>query len=426
MDAVIEQLRTDGVAEAGKFTIDTAEAHRRMAEFGLPDQGLYVLDLVQLAVCKGASKLEIRSDKRSLHLSFDGAPITTQDAELAHSTLFFRSNDDDPEERARARLAFALGTVTVRGARLRLTSGDGKHGVRLVVDGGPERIEEATDAEAGTTLEIVYTSSSPAHELTLLRERARYAPMPLLLDGERLDGGFELQDVFAKSPCTTEGTRCQLGFEIRRTGGRMLLVADGVVLAEHPLDNTRDGFVALVEASALRRDLSQWELIRDDRYDALVTEVRQMLRDWTGPSDLEQLRAEAHDAWIARTLEPWVAAFASHLNSRMRILHGLSALPAVVLGALLLFLFLGVLNFPIDSMEGIGIGVLIAMGAVFWLMKQILKGFIPGPWLDEQVQSLPRIFDRPGELARVTKHLEAREAPHDKARNTLLRRLESS
>ena len=424
--AMIERLRADGAAEPGTFTIDRAEAHRQMAAFQLPDKALYVLDLVQLAVCKQATRLELDHVGRRLRLSFDGAPITAEDVALAHSTLFFPTADSAPPVRARARLALALGMVTARGARLELTSGDGRRGERLVVEGGPEQVDEVSDVGPGTRIELDFVDGSPEAELTLLRERVRFASLPILLNGERLDAGFELRDAFVKTACDTEEAPCQMGFEIRRRGGRMLLVTDGVLLAEHAIDNTRDGFVALVEASSLRRDLSGWELVRDDRFDAVVSGIRKNLRAWTGPGDLESLRDEALQEWLRQTLDPLIEAMVPGLRRRTWILHALSSLPAIATVGLLSWLLFGLFRIPTDcnGVEYLFGGILVAAGTLYLLTARTVNGFVPGTWLDEQAQVLRRVFQRPGELELVKARLAGREGVHGGTRKALLRRLE--
>ena len=52
------------------------------------------------------------------------------------------------------------------------------------------------------------------------------------------------------------------------------LVLDGVWVSTHALEGVPEGLVALVNSSRLRKDLSQFDVVRDDSYGAILEAVQ--------------------------------------------------------------------------------------------------------------------------------------------------------
>ena len=72
-DRLIEALAKEGaLVSAGEFTLDRVKAREKMRSFQLADPRMYVLLLVQAAVCKGAGHVDFTFDSDDMRLQCDG------------------------------------------------------------------------------------------------------------------------------------------------------------------------------------------------------------------------------------------------------------------------------------------------------------------------------------------------------------------
>jgi len=152
---LITDLRAEGVEESlGSFSLDREKAREKMRQFQLAEPHRYVLELVQAAVCKGATRIRFDIDADDMRMQFDGQPFSLQDLEHLYSSLFARQNT--PENDARRQLALGVNAAMALNPRyLRVTSKDGKHGVQLEARAGhDDEFGEMSNPPDGTTIHV--------------------------------------------------------------------------------------------------------------------------------------------------------------------------------------------------------------------------------------------------------------------------------
>ena len=104
---LITDLRGQGVEDSlGRFTLDREKAREKMRQFQLAEPHFYVLELVQAAVCKGATRIRFDIDADDMRMRFDGRPFTLEDLEHLYSSLFARQLS--AENDARRQLALGV------------------------------------------------------------------------------------------------------------------------------------------------------------------------------------------------------------------------------------------------------------------------------------------------------------------------------
>ncbi len=276
-DALIAGLAADGVQESeGKFSLDRDVARKKMREFQLKDPAGYVLELVQAAVIKGASKLTFDIDSDDMRLEFDGDLFTTQDFDQLYGSLF--TSRTDANTRARRRLAIGLNAAVGTEPKLiEVTSCGADAGVRLVLTPGEEDRIETLEPDQGD-----YEQGNRIHVKSRLRHRlggrnaevrkqletcSRYADPEIILNDERISGGATLVHAYGVTPLRGDGLSGQCGFT-DRLGDRaeVRMVTDGVWISSYKLPDAMPGLLAVVESSRLKKDLSQSEIVRDDAW----------------------------------------------------------------------------------------------------------------------------------------------------------------
>ena len=70
---LLDELRAGGeVDSSGRFTLDRAQARAKMQKFQLVDARRYVLELVQAAALRGATRIAFDIDADDMRMRFDG------------------------------------------------------------------------------------------------------------------------------------------------------------------------------------------------------------------------------------------------------------------------------------------------------------------------------------------------------------------
>lgn len=174
----------------GRFRVDQKRALAKLRDYRLADPHHYALELLRAAALSGAKKVEARCDADDFELHCDGQPLAP---EVMGELLSFALCGEKSEERRRARL-LALGMAGAMGLSpswVRVRSG----GLLLTLVPPDSLKLKPTSAQRGTSIHVrkrlgwgVAKAAlfGPAEAAAIL-EHARCFPLPLWLNGKRVD-----------------------------------------------------------------------------------------------------------------------------------------------------------------------------------------------------------------------------------------------
>ncbi len=389
VDAFIDELRTDGRSkEPGEFTLDATVALKKMQDYQLVDAHHYVLELVQAAVHKGATWIDFQIDSDDMWMRFDGAPYSAAQLDTIYPAVFRK--DLDAETRARAQLGLGLNAARALDLRwIRVLSG--RPGKRVELHVRPDADDEVapTDREPGkpkgrrrvsteihvkTTLmgervkRIVDGLSDRLPEEQALWERCSHASVEVTLDGQRLSQGLQLEGAVGVTTFEAEGLRGVAGYRPDGDPARVRLAMHGVELSTHPLQGLHDrGFEALVEADGLRKDVSQADVVRDDRYAKVIAAVQHTRRALAKDEDVKFALREARSDAALEELQGFYPQQARDyaLVSKLQIGLGVVGILTMVLGPL--FKDLAGDTWPETYWVVPGLMIALALGLVVYL-----------------------------------------------------------
>ena len=296
--SAIALLEAEGelVVEQGQFTLDGTAARAKLADFRLADGHGWVLLVVEAANLLDATRVQFDISNAVTRAAIIGAELERDELERIFDTVF--ADRGDPRIQARRCLAIACDaaasledrSVKLRSKRLGLTF-DGNverepDQEEIVLPGG--RIElEVRDTGFGARL----TTVGPLHERGLLTTQACFSPIPVDLGEARISEGFTLATgIGPRSFGEAEGPgRGLIAWDGLGERSGIHLVANGVMIERLPGTNWKPNVVALVDASAAKRDLSQSRFIRDTDFSTLVS-TAQAAHDAYEISALDQPR----------------------------------------------------------------------------------------------------------------------------------------
>ena len=268
----IARLEAEGelVADGRQFTLDTAAARAKLADYRLADPHAWVLLVVEAATLLGAKGVEFEINNAATRARILGAQL-----ELAKLGRLFDAVFADrgaPQVEAQRRLAIAFDTASSLEARRVELSHAGQ---ALVLEAG-ELAEQASTDAGSEGFGAALTTLGPVREREQLRTKAAFADLPVVLDGERISSGFVVHAGFARRRFGPERgpgrgliTWDSLG---DRTG--IYLIASGVVIEQLSGEDWTASMVALVDASALERDLSLSRFVRNEAFERLVAHAQ--------------------------------------------------------------------------------------------------------------------------------------------------------
>lgn len=203
LDSYVERLRGDGQYDSeGAFTMAADRALGTLSHFLLPNPGDWLLKIVQTACAGGASELRIKQTRASTQVRFrlpGGLDLTALETSLANSSI-------PPASDALGHLFLGLRAVSgekgrdwvarvVRqGEETLLQCSGGKLSARR--NSSDQGLHEMADfhlavayprGEFGKLGGLIRFGESIQEEHQALLTRARGCPIPLILDGERID-----------------------------------------------------------------------------------------------------------------------------------------------------------------------------------------------------------------------------------------------
>lgn len=193
VDALVANLAGDHEGSSGHFSLSRDKAKESLREFLLSDPLTYVLLLVRGATRRGATRVEVQVDSRSLTMTFDGRPITGADFEGLYDSVFDRKADS----LGLRELALGFNAALNLGfGQVRVESGDGGEGATLEMRPDvSDRVSTGKAAVEGTRISIAGQARSSTKrgseqaELSILRKRCQYASLSLVVNGESVSKG---------------------------------------------------------------------------------------------------------------------------------------------------------------------------------------------------------------------------------------------
>jgi hypothetical protein len=255
----------------GRFTLDRAKAREKLQKFQLVDAHRYVLELVQAAVLRGATRSRSTSTRTT---------CTCASTERCSRRRSSRRVGVDLRRRRRAAAArgAAAGARAERGAGAapkRIVVRSGGQELRLVP--GAEDVHRAVEpAIAGTTIHVVQRVKLKgiglffknlvgqlAEEVHLV-QRCVYAAPEITLDGVKISRGMQVDGALGVAEIATPGTRGLVAVTKEEGPGELRLIKDGVWIDARPLVNCGPGVLAIVEGDALRKDVSLAQIVADE------------------------------------------------------------------------------------------------------------------------------------------------------------------
>ncbi|MCY0993369.1 hypothetical protein OV203_39900 [Nannocystis sp. ILAH1] len=283
MNDLVDELRAGGEVDSqGRFTLDRAQARAKMQKFQLADARRYVLELVQAAVLRGASKIAFAIDTDDMHMRFDGRPFTRGELDELWGSLFADGEGEDLRGLRQLALGLnaALGLeprqIVVRSGTWQLRMAPGREDAFTEL---AHPVAETTiDVEKRLKLEMVVEffrdlRGSLAEEV-YLRERCRHARVSITLDGKPIAHGPRIEHAMLTLALAEPEVQGMLALLPNTAPAEVHLVKDGVWIDTHPLAGVGPGIVAIVEAAALRKDVSMAKIVADAGFEQVVGLVR--------------------------------------------------------------------------------------------------------------------------------------------------------
>lgn len=290
LEQLLDDYRQNGVDSEGHFTIDPRRARELLKQFQLPEPAHYVLHIVSFLIGAGATSVSVSSSRGGLLFEAPGALVAEETVRNPFSVLLGKES--------RAHLSeFALGLNTLLGqggarAELSFDRWTGKY--------EPNSINVRNIPV--TTMLTITTSprlggKGQDRELELIKEWFSNSPVPIKLNGatlassrsENAEIGLEIFLRNSKYPLALrpdsgnriiKDVKAPFGALIRIWRGRssIRVIHLGRTYEQGlPWSFYVPGWQVqlLINTDQFRKDLSQQEILRNDRYANLVSYLRQ-------------------------------------------------------------------------------------------------------------------------------------------------------
>ena len=285
------------LVEHGAFTLDRALAREKLANFRLPTPDLFAVLLVEVGHLIGASAIDFQegAEGKELRVRLEQAELRASELEGMFDALFVRGAALEPEARRRidaqrqlaicvevvvgAERVFELVSVAADGSAHLLeahSSSTGELLTELCELDAEQRppwsgCEQGVFVRVSAPASLVRTTLQDPHKSKvwrrqLVRERCRYASVPVSVAGELISSGPRLAET-ERALIPVEAPVLAAGWSLARRESVLVFVVNGVVVEEVVSDEAVSGRVALVDATGLERDLSLFQLRRDEAYE---------------------------------------------------------------------------------------------------------------------------------------------------------------
>ena len=328
------------------FGIDEAQARALLSALRLEDPRHYVLELVQAVSLLGASALSIEITPLTMRMRCDGAAFEARELQELYAAAF--RPRQRPRDEALRHLALALGSAqALDPSSIEIESFHGEGGHRLRVRRrARDELRERPASRSSRSLHVTIAQRPALRhagalwhhlrgrqlEVELLRERARFASLAIVVNQERVSRGLRLEAPCDERVSWEQPRSCGvLGVTLGPGEGVVHWVRHGVIVTSQI---TRyEGFVVhgVIRADDLKLDLALGDVVRDATWERLQ---REALLDQACRA-LNRLLAARPDA--ARAVAPTVWRLvprrslrpgASHTRALLERLERLPIFPA--------------------------------------------------------------------------------------------------
>jgi hypothetical protein len=277
---LVAQLEAEGqFVDEGSFTLDPRKAREKLAAHQLAEPERYLLFLDEAAhLLSGCTAVAFTIRRGTMRAVFEGVVLRGIELHGCFNALFVDATSLEPEAARRVlgcqRLALALNTaLRLPNRRVEMVStiaGEGSVRAMFDADGRVRTDETPSTSRASALVVEVHSEMQLRAQLSLLRRDARYATIPVHLNGIRIDHGpsadlltpVEVPDLAGQ----TIGWAGWCAVQASRGSGGHVFVANGVVVETASVPNLPVGLLAVLDASGLQRDISYTKLQRDDVY----------------------------------------------------------------------------------------------------------------------------------------------------------------
>lgn len=299
--SLVDALEAEAeLVDRGQFTVDVIKGSAKLERYRVDDPAVWILLVVEAASLLGADSVRVHTDDEVVVVRVLGATLSEAELRSLPVTAGFSSGDESltPEQRAREQARSLLGVayqlLRARGlVNLSVDSDPGERGLRLRYN--PED-DTATIRPHETGRDGVHIRAELKHEAEAERAqllaRARYSPLEVRLDERAISLGWagafgprfsaEAREVPDPEPLELDGEAlglCGLHRE-RRTGARLLVLVNGVLVETLELDEEGGGFTAIIDGAGLRRDLSLARVLREPAFEAMLAVVEEARERW--------------------------------------------------------------------------------------------------------------------------------------------------
>jgi hypothetical protein len=321
--SLIEALASEGDhVDDGTFTLDPAKALQKLREYQLAEPLGYVLLLVEAAHLGDPNpriELEVESSTRA---SFPGVILSDEQLCNPFSAVFRGSKDGSM--RVLQLLGIAANAALAAGAeRIEIQNIGADNRLRCVTieQDGRARLDVHEPNDTRTPGHTVFCYIGGAlrigravKERLLLQERCKLASIPITVNGGRIDAGQKaafpgLANLSTTSISVDEhgivGTAARVGNE----PAKLLLLTRSVLAETIELENCQTGLIAVVDID-LRKDLSQRQVLRDERFEALLAAIVRADERLPWSASSPDKRGETDKSWwgllVLITFVGWV------------------------------------------------------------------------------------------------------------------------
>ncbi|MBI3927447.1 MAG: hypothetical protein HY319_18055 [Armatimonadetes bacterium] len=346
LSSVLQKLRSDGkVHSAGLFTLDPRKAREKMKNFQFQDPHHYVLALVSAGLLLGATAVDCANDSDDLSVHFD-VPLPAEELRDLFACLFATQQKGDARSRALRSLALGLNAaLRFEPGAVVLDSWEGSRGTRMLLEQDHEELQILDRAPwssgaAGTRIHVKERLTWRTVQKFLqklvglppegraIAEHCTFAPAPVWINGSNVvvppslgaavgvirieppEPGLRLPWPAGESPAEDPaGTLVRMRVAARGdyaavlavrpyVGSTVDFVVDGIRLARRQPDLGYGSACGVARCDGLRRNVSHSDIIEDETYWKLLSELRfhlkqlitRLARIWPDLPDTEKAR----------------------------------------------------------------------------------------------------------------------------------------
>ncbi len=288
LDDLLGDLSNEGAIESsGVFGLNRDKAREKMQKFQLTDPHNYVLEFVHAAHLLGATRIDFAIDADEMEVRFDGATLDGEQLRDVYSAAFARRTD--PVQRAMRHIAIGLNAAqALDPALIRIECAREDGAIVMELRPGQEDVFETdiTAEQAGTRiylreswraghmLEFFRNLRGNLAEKVALRERCRFAEMPIYLDGAQVSSGLHLPDeVVWSHQFRTEHELGAIGIVPDQERSEITLMQHGVIVDVHHMPSALMRAHVVVDSDRLTKNLSQSAFVEDEAWHRLMQHI---------------------------------------------------------------------------------------------------------------------------------------------------------